>query len=126
MRRPSDTNRRTATKIEVTLNASPASQEAFATLLKLTEQLLKGNTKIMTAIQDLDVKVDALSAEVEAANGKADALIAALVDVKAQLAALIAAGSGATDAEVNAVAAKVDAALASVQAQEAEDDAALV
>lgn len=87
--------------------------------------ILHSERRTMTAIQDLDAKVDTLSAELEAANGKSDALIATLADVKAQLAALIAAGNGASDADINAIAAKIDAALASTKAQEAEDDAAL-
>lgn len=79
----------------------------------------------MTAIQDLDTKVDSLTAELATANGKTDTLIAALADVKAQLAALIAAGNGATDADVNAVAAKIDAALQAVKDEEGKEDAAL-
>lgn len=79
----------------------------------------------MTAIQDLDTKVDGLTAELATANGKTDTLIAALADVKAQLAALIAAGNGATDADVNAVAAKIDAALQSAKDEEGKEDAAL-
>jgi hypothetical protein len=77
----------------------------------------------MSALDDLNSKVDALSAEVEIANGKADAVIAELVKVRDELAGLI--GSTVTDADLEAIGAKIDATLASVKAQEAEDDSAL-
>ena len=93
--------------------------------------------RIMSALDDLNTKVDdltaqqtALQAQVAAGNDKADALIAALVDVRAQLAAL--AANGASPDQLAAVGAKIDAALGSVAAtaasvadQVAQDDAAL-
>ncbi len=77
----------------------------------------------MSALDDLNSKVDALSAEVEASNSKADAVIAELVKVRDELAGLV--GSSVTDADLQAIGDKIDATLASVKAQEAEDDAAL-
>jgi hypothetical protein len=79
--------------------------------------------EIMSALDDLKAKADALSAEIATANAKADSVIAALVSVKAKLDALT--GSTVTDADLQAVVGTLDAALQSVKGQEAKDDAAV-
>jgi len=81
---------------------------------------------IMTALEDLNAKADALAAEVTAANAKTDQVLTALADTKQQLADLLANSSGSvSDADLQAVAAKLDATLASVKGEETKEDAAL-
>jgi len=81
---------------------------------------------LMTALEDLNAKADALAAEVAAANAKTDQVLTALADTKQQLADLLANSTGSvSDADLQAVAAKLDATLAAVKTEETKEDAAL-
>lgn len=85
----------------------------------------------MTAVEELNTKIDALEASAQAANDKADALIAGnaaistqVTDLQAQIAELQAAGNPTAE-DLNAIGARVDTIKASLDEQIGQDDAAL-
>lgn len=82
----------------------------------------------MTALEDINTKIDGLAAEVAQANGKTDALLAGFSDVKAALAALQKQFDSAvpiTADDVAVITAKIDAITGAVKSEEAKEDAAL-
>lgn len=82
---------------------------------------LKGT--IMSALEDLQTKVDSLAATAEASNAKADTLITLVGSLKQQIADLQAAG-GATPDQLAALGTQIQGVEDSLRAQISEDDAA--
>lgn len=80
--------------------------------------------RIMTDLVQLNAKVDALSAQLAAANGKTDLLIGLTTDLQA-LVKQFQSAVPITDADVQAVIDKIDAISASVTTETAKEDSAL-
>ena len=85
--------------------------------------------RILTALEDVHARVDALDGALKAANAKTDLLIAGNVELKDHVAALIKQFQSAvpvTDADLQAVSAKIDAINSALAGEVAKEDAALL
>lgn len=97
---------------------------ADSLLLEILHVLLRQERHTMTALDNIQASVAALTAQATENATKVDALLALNADISAQLAALQAAGGASAD-DLAALQIKIDADTAAIKGEDEKVDAAL-
>lgn len=96
----------------------------YMELVAINLSITHTRREIMTKLDDVNAKIDELTAALTTEEGKTDTLITLVTDLKAQLAQASGTG-GASPDQLDALIARLDGVLTQVNAEGAKEDAAL-